>query len=435
MYKPCEVTPEQKYAAEVARIAFMAACPFYAHYFYSEMKEVFTLDVETAATDGRHIFINPQYLLERKPAERVFVYAHEVDHVISRHPQRFKHYANEGNVKGLDVDHQQLNFAADYVINAGLMEQGVGMFNPEWLYASDVGAEELCEDVYVRKFKKPPQGNGGSGNPPGACPPGSTFGGSGKTSKGAKGDGRAQAQGGAFDQVLAPPVDPVTGKEDVPNESEFKEAIARASAAAKAVGKMPGSLQRRIDEILEPQVDWREHVRMLMTGHMGASRETWNTLNRRYAALGAMASRPVPQFPGRRGFGADTVAVVIDTSGSIGERELSAFFAEVGGVIGDVRPKRVILIHCDARVQRVDEARSLDELADLRVQGSPGGGGTSFIPPFEYLAEENITPDALIYLTDLYGSAPSTPPAYPVIWACTTDQPAPWGDLVKIKVA
>lgn len=420
---PCEPTPNEKYAAEVARVAFMAACPFYAHYFYSEMREMFTKDIPTAATDGRTIYINPEYMLERKPMERVFIYAHEVEHVICRHPQRGKHYSREGNIQGTPYDPEQMNIAEDYVINAGLMEQGVGMYNQDWLYAPDVTGDQLAEDVYVRKYKKKPPGQG------------QTFGQAGKGAKGAQGDARAQAQGGAFDQVLDPAVDAVTGKEDIPSDAEFKEAIARAAAAAKAIGKLPGNLQRRIDEILEPQVDWREHVRMLLTGHMGANRETWDSLNRRYAALGALASNPVPQFPGRKGFGADTVAVVLDNSGSIEERELSAFFAEVGGVIQDVRPKRVVLIWCDAVIHQVDEARSLDELADIRVKGSKGGGGTSFIPPFEYLAKEDISPDALIYLTDLCGPFPAKPPAYPVVWAATTDQEVPWGDVVRIKVA
>lgn len=425
MFKPCELTAEEKYAAEVARVGFMSACPFYAHYFYSEMHEVFTKAIPMAATDGRHIFINPEYLASLKPPERVFVYAHEVEHVICKHPTRMKHYGSEGKVRGLDYHADQMNIAQDYVINAGLMEMGVGMYNPEWLYDRNVSGEDLAEDVYEKRYKKPPEG-GGQGN--------STFGSSGQTGRGTKGDQQAKGNGGGFDHVLPPPTDPVTGKEDLPTDAEFKEAIARAAGAAKAVGKLPGHLQRRIDEILEPQIDWKEHVRMLLTGKMGHNRETWDTLNRRYAALGALSARPIPMFPGRKGFGADIVAVAIDTSGSIREKELNAFFSEVGGVIADVRPKKVIIIWCDATINRVDEARSMDELADIRVKGGVGGGGTSFVPPFEYLAAENIHPDTFIYLTDLFGTAPEKPPGYPVVWCATTDQPVQWGDVVRIKI-
>ena len=426
-YQPCTPTPEETYALDVARCGFMRACPFYAHYFYAEMREKFTYDIPTAATDGRNILINPKYLASLKPAERIFVYAHEVDHAISKHPTRAKHYRSEGKLRGHDFDHDQANIMMDYVINAGLIENGIGMCNPSWMYADDVTSEDLWEDVYERKYKKQPPQGGGGGKGKGAK--GTTYGQSGKGQKGQKGDPAADANGGAFDTTLDPPTDPATGKEDLPSEAEFKEAITRAAGYAKAQGKLPGNLQRKVDGILEPQVDWREHVRMLMTGRIGSRSETWDRPNRRRLAL-----NPLVIIPGRRGFGADTVAVAIDTSGSIGEKELSAFFSEVGGVIADVRPKRVVVIHCDAAINRVDEASTLDELADIRAKGACGGGGTSFVPVFDYIEKENIKPEALIYITDMYGTFPDHAPAYPVIWCKTTDVEAPFGDSVKIEV-
>lgn len=421
-FTPMKPTSEQMQAIEVARVAFMTACPFYAHYFYSEMKEVFTTDIPTAATDGRRIFINPEYLMTLKPPERVFVYAHEVDHVIMRDPQRMAHYGRLGKVGKREADAKHWNVCTDYRINAGLMEQGVGMMNPSWLYAADVTGDAVSEEIYEKKWKDRPKGGyGGAGG-------GSTYGQSGKAPKGMKGDKTADANGGAFDQVLPPQTDPATGKEDLPDEQEFKEAIARAAAAAKAVGKMPASLQRRIDEILEPQVDWKDRIRMLMTGRIGSRSEDWTKANRRRLVL-----NPMVVMPGRRGFGAELVAVMVDTSGSIGERELNTFLAEVGGILADVRPRNIIVIGCDAAVTQVDEVRTLDELGELRRKGIKGGGGTSFKPPFDYLAERNLRPETAVYLTDMLGDFPEPQP-FPVIWAATTDKVGPFGDTVRIEV-
>lgn len=423
-FKPVELTPEQNRALEEARVGLMGSCPFFAYYFYAEMKEVFTKDIPTACTDGRTIFINPEYVCPLKSKERVFIYAHEIYHVVRRDPQRFKGHRLAGDIQGKKVDHQQVNQAMDYVINAGLLAEQVGQFNPSWLYDKDTTGEEIWEDVYVRHFKEPPPGGGGQGM---------TYGQSGRAPSGVKGDATADGNGGGFDQVLEPSVDPVTGKEDVPTDAEFREAIARAATAAKAIGKMPGALQRLVDEILQPQIDWKEHVRMLLTGYMGQARETWERANRRYAALGAMSKVGMPVLPGKRGFGAELVVVAIDTSGSIGEDELKVFFAEVGGVLADVRPKKVILIWCDADIARVDEARTLDELQDIRVKGAAGGGGTDFRPPFHYVEENNLRPDTLIYLTDLMGPFPDKP-AYPVVWAATTEAAVPFGDVVRLKI-
>ena len=415
-FTPVEMTPSQKQAMEVARVGFMAACPFFAHFFYSEMKEMATLDVPTAATDGRTIFYNPEYMEGLKPAERVFVLGHETDHVMCRDPQRAATYAREGNCRGTPFDMQQMNVSMDYVRNALLLETGVGLMNPSWCYADDVTGDALAEEVYARKYKKQPK------EP-------STYGSSSKAPKGAKRDKAADAAGGSFDQVLPPPVDPVTGKEDVPDDNQFKEAVARAAAAAKAMGKMPAQFQKRVDELLQPQVNWCEHVRTLVTGRIGARKETWDRPNRRRLAL-----NPMLILPGRRGHGAELVVVALDTSGSIfcAPKALEAFFSEVGGILADVRPRRVILIECDACVGRVSEAATLDDLDYTRKAGVTGGGGTSFVPPFEYLAEHGLVPDCMVYLTDLEGSFPKKP-AYPVVWCTIKDHPVPFGDKVVIK--
>jgi predicted metal-dependent peptidase len=389
----------------------MTACPFYAHYFYSEMIEHPTRDIPTAATDGRRIFYNPAYLASLKPSERVFVFAHEVDHVICKDPQRMKTHKAAGSIDGAPFDQQQYNIAADYVINAGLVEQGVGMINPDWMWAQDVDGNQIREEVYKRKYKKPPESQGSSG----------------KAGKGAKGDGAARAQGNQ-DQVLEPETDPVTGREDLPSEMEFKEAIARAAAAAKAMGNMPDSLLRKINEILQPQVDWRDHLRMTITGRIGSNREDHSRLNRRRAVL-----NPLICLPGRRGNGAGTIVVGVDTSGSISQDELNRYLAEVGGIIADVRPKRVVVIGCDARVSQVEEAATLDDVGEIAAKGLGGGGGTSFIPVFKYVDEHDLRPDALIYCTDGYGAWPAEAPRYPTIWAITTDVTAPFGDVVRIK--
>jgi predicted metal-dependent peptidase len=364
------------------------------------------------------VFINPEYLLSLSPPQRVFVYAHEVEHAICRHAQRFNHYRSVGGIKDKPFDMQHGNVCADYVINAALVEQGVGMMNPDWLWADDVKGDDLLEDVYVRKWKERKQGGGD----------GSTRKGSGKAPKNAKGDPAAEANGGGFDQVLAPHVDPLTGREDLPTEGEFKEAIARAETAAKAMGNIPGSLARRVKEILDPQVDWREHLRMTVTNRLGRDRETWNRPNRRRIVLD-----PIVIMPGRIGYGADTVAVAVDTSGSIGEKELAVFMAEVGGILTDINPRRVIFLSCDARVHQYEELRSLDEAQALYGEGIKGGGGTSFVPVFERLREEDVVPDTLIYLTDLLGVFPSAAPTYPVIWAATTGEKVPFGEVVPIK--
>jgi predicted metal-dependent peptidase len=222
----------------------------------------------------------------------------------------------------------------------------------------------------------------------------------------------------------------MSGQEDLPDEAEFREAVAQAYAAAKAMGNAPdGALRRIVDELLTPQVDWRDLIRLLLTGRLGNHAEDWSRPNRRRLALA-----PIVILPSRKGYGCDTVAVGVDTSGSIGKRELLAFMSEVGGVLADCKPRRIIVLGCDSHVHKVEEVRALEDVGVLARDGLGGGGGTDFRPVFSYCEENNIRPEALIYLTDGLGRFPHEAPAYPTVWAMTTDVQPPFGETVRIKL-
>lgn len=430
-----------------ARVSFMRFGKFFCHFYYEELEEYFTTDIPTLATDSRRVFINPDYVEKLTPMERAFALAHEVNHVLFKHPQRMKFYDQQGHIDGVPYDAKLANICMDYPINAHLVDMQIGSCNPNWMYDPKIKADVVWEDLYKTLWKKPPPpppGGGGQCDKPGgpgnnsSNQPPTTGSGSGQTptvskygdhKRGGKPDQQAGTNDGRFDEVMHPHVDTVTGAEDLPTEQEFVEAVARAAAAAKAMGQMPGSLQRWVDSILEPQVQWRDHIRMVLAGKLGQRRETWDTPNRRRIVL-----NPMIYMPGKRGHGCEDVTVVVDNSGSVTEKEMTAFFTEASAILADCKPKLVRVIWCDAEVRRVEEARCLDELADIRVQGSPGGGGTSFIPPFDWLAERDIHPDTLVYLTDGMGRFPVDPKTYPTVWCCTTDIKGPFGETVKIDV-
>jgi predicted metal-dependent peptidase len=437
--KKVRLTTDQENDRVVTLAGFMRYAPFFCYYWYDQITEFPTLDIDTAATDGRRIFYNPEYMATLKPLERVFVLAHETEHAIYKHSTRMKFYHEQGCIGDLPYDPAFFNRCADYIINADLITNNIGTCNTEWLFDPIVKGDELVEDLYRERYVLPPQGGGsgdqlGSSPGPAERPQGPTYGEAGRRTY-TKPDKRASARGGGFDDVLEPQVDVATGKDDLPSDMEFREAIARAAdAAERSQGSIPGSMKRLIQETLEPQISWREHLRLLVTGKIGSRGETWSRPNRRRLALSSVGRGLPVYLPGRNKYGAGLVVVAIDNSGSINERMLSTFFAELSGVINDCRPKRVMVVFCDAAIQKVAEASSLDELASIRAEGAHGGGGTRFEPVFEYLAENNLKPDTAIYFTDMYGSFPKEKPSYSVIWAATTDVKPPFGDVVRVKI-
>ena len=62
-----------------------------------------------------------------------------------------------------------------------------------------------------------------------------------------------------------------------------------------------------------------------------------------------------------------------------------------------------------------------------------GGGGTSFLPPFEWIGTQGLRPDVLIYFTDAEGTFPPLPPVYPVLWLVKGRGAVPWGERIQLN--
>lgn len=136
--------------------------------------------------------------------------------------------------------------------------------------------------------------------------------------------------------------------------------------------------------------------------------------------------------PGRSGYGCDTIVVGVDTSGSIGQQTLARFFGEMTGILKDLNPRVLRVVWCDAKVHRDDEITDMPDLAAVTRKGALGGG-TSFVPVFEWVFEKRIQPEALVHLTDGLGSFPKDAPKYPVIWGSIYEEAKyPFGEVVQI---
>jgi len=96
------------------------------------------------------------------------------------------------------------------------------------------------------------------------------------------------------------------------------------------------------------------------------------------------------------------VAVAIDTSGSVSDDELRKFLGEIWGMFRNKSHIEIILCCCDAQLYNPRVIKKRSELYEYKVMG---GGGTSFVPVFEYLKEEKLD-TCLIYFTDGYGEFP-----------------------------
>jgi predicted metal-dependent peptidase len=399
-----ELDRKQQRAWTETRTTFLYNCPAWSHILYTLLSHdgqaaTYTRDVPVAATDGSWVFLNPDTFLTRSLGERVFILAHEVTHAMFGHPEFAYGCKVRGEVrysdgKVLPYNDKAMNVAMDYFINAMLADCGIGTVPKDALLDKRFTTDMSVIDIYRKIYKDQQQPDGGFDE---HLEPGT-------------GDGKAPAQA-AQDR----------------NDQVWKTEVAAAMASAKAQGNLPAALERAMGEILEPKVDWQDHIRALFARKIGSGSNDWRRPDRR---LITRKHRIVS--PGRSGYGCDTIVVGVDTSGSIGPKTLEHFFGEMSGILEDLRPRQLHVVWCDAKVHRADTLEDSGDLQALRSKKAPGGGGTSFIPVFDWVFEQRIVPDCLVYLTDGLGVFPQEP-KYPVIWGNIYEAAKyPWGEVVNI---
>lgn len=324
--------------------------------------------IPTLATDGNSIVYNPQFVDQLSLELCSSAIAHEVMHCVLEHISR--RVAREP---------RRWNQACDFAANPILKDAGLPL-GANWLYnPSYVG--KSAEEIYTML----PEGSGG-------------------------------------DDPLCDIRQPRSG-DDVLAEStavEWKLATIQAAKAAQAQGNLPGQIKKILDDVLTPNIPWRDALASFMTERVKDD-YTWRRPNPYYAHTGIY-------LPTMDGVGMGEMVIALDTSGSV-LSVIDEFGSTVKDIVAAVRPQRVHVVYCDAEVNRVDVFERGQELSFEAV----GGGGTDFRPAFEYIKNNSINPACTLYLTDMYGTFPQEKPEYPVLWCATSDVRGPFGDTLRIK--
>jgi len=210
-------------------------------------------------------------------------------------------------------------------------------------------------------------------------------------------------------------------------EQAWDEAMHQALSIARAEGKAPGGVEETVRNAHASAVDWRTLLRRYMTD--AASRDySWSVPNRRFIDSGLY-------LPSIRSEGIDTIAVIIDTSGSLPARTLAEFWAELREIAAEIRPERVFVLQVDAALRDAAEYTADELPEEIALKGR---GGTDFRPGFEWLDEQGIQPAVCLYFTDMECSSyPESQPSFDVIWVSYGPPPSernrePWGERIDI---
>jgi predicted metal-dependent peptidase len=360
-----------------ARIALLLKQPFFGN-LATRLKIVNADDwCPTAATDGRHFYYNTEFIDSLTPKETEFLFGHEVLHCV------FDHFQLRAGTR----DAQIWNIAADYAVNQILVDNRIGDMPKDDKGKDkgfqddkyrDVASEEIYDELYKKAKKngrsmldklgklldehidwdKDSQGN---------------IEGKGKQGKG----------GGA----------PKYTKEELKKiKDEIKEAMISAAQSTGA-GNLPGAIQRMIQELTEPKMNWREIIQQQIVSTM-KSDYTFMKPSRRSWHMDAI-------LPGMINTDKIDICLALDASGSISEEMCREFLSEVRGIMDQYKDFRIHLWTFDTAVfnPQIFTPDNADELEDY-VLGS--GGGTDFDCNWEYMKAEGIEPKKFIMFTDGY---------------------------------
>ena len=203
---------------------------------------------------------------------------------------------------------------------------------------------------------------------------------------------------------------------------QWQQRLAGAAQQAMQAGKMGDSMARMVDFMLQPKLPWR----MLLARYMTASARDDYSYSRPSSRRGDPAI-----FPSLRSSQIN-VAVGIDISGSVDDKEMNEFISEVDAIKGNMRA-RITILPCDAALTE-NAPLVFEPWEDVVLPATlKGGGGTNFCPVFEWLDLQDQHPDLLVYFTDCQGVFPEVVPSYPVIWLVKGKQPVPWGQRVQLN--
>lgn len=351
----------------------------------------------TASTNGRDVTYGREFVGKLNDKQLRFLIVHEAMHKAYRHLTVWANIAK--------VDRELANKAMDYVINLQIVETDeyeeevamprdedgklMGLLDKRFKGMDTMQVFNILRDEKDEKD----EGGGGQNEDDSDCH------GDGSKADG-NGDGDGDGDAGLDDHDWGG----AQSMDEEEQEELQREIDSALREGSMLVGRMKGEMNRNIDELLHPKVDWREALRdFIKLAMKGNDQSTWRRANRRYLGVDVI----MPSAESRK---AETIVLGIDTSGSVGGQQLAQFLGEVKNICDEVSPETIELMYWDTRVAQHETYRGSD-VQQLVDSTKPRGGGGTFagcVPA--YVEANHIRPQCLIMFTDGYlGSEPVEP--------------------------
>ncbi|MFH1493511.1 MAG: VWA-like domain-containing protein [Pseudomonadota bacterium] len=315
--------------------------------------------VATAATDGKILWFNPDFTARQNPAQLCGLIVHELLHAALQHLPRRR-----------ERDPLLWNIAADIVVN-GMVASDTSYTLPEGgvenAKLAHLSVEEIYEKLITGKLKVPKLG--------------------------------------LVDLLAGGDHTAIGEEQEAELQRHWRAALQQAGAVARRIGKGFGrdglDSLRDITEATAPSLNWRE----ILWQFLVSTPCDFSGFDRRFIWQKLYLEDVVGESV--------EVAIVLDTSGSIGNDELGAFMGEIQGILDAYPQIQGQLFFADAELYGPHPFNQ-----HAAIPAPKGGGGTSFVPFFNWVQKEQDLGNVplCIYFTDGYGEFPRQAPDVPVLW-------------------
>lgn len=365
------------------------------HPFWSTLLLNLEKVVDTSATmwtDGKRLGYNPEFCEKIGKEQTIGVLAHEAAHVFLKHMLRRK-----------DRDPVLWNIACDHVVNALILDSGLKLPDGAIPPIRGKTAEEVYEGLLQKQKQQQQQSGQGQGDPSKDQQQGQDWG----EVRDQKGEGGGE----------------LSDSEKAEAERDANILIQQAATAAKRAGKLPAGMDKIIEQVLEPKVDWRDVLQRFI-GERARSDYSWQRPNPRYFNRGIV-------LPSLDSYGIGKVVLAGDTSGSM-TSILPRVFSEIIAaleVYEEQHTQGITVLWCDTHLTE----QVVNDISDLKPVG---GGGTDFAPVFRAVNARHNDAKAVVYITDGECSSFGEEPSCPVLWALTQKNrhfKPPFGEVLVIN--
>lgn len=383
----------------VARIGMLMKAPFFGT-LATRLVVRAADDMPTAATDGKFFYYNHEFMNKLTNGESIFLFGHEVLHVV------YDHMGRRG-----DRIPELWNIACDYAVNLDLVENKIGdliktvpvLYDRQYL---GMGADEIY-DLLEKKYKEKNKENQDAIQKmldqmidqhidPSNC--------DGDTGPNGKKNGNVSPDGS---------IQKMTQEERERARNDFKEAVLNAARNVEA-GTLPLGVQRLIQSLTDSKLDWRALLQTSLSSTI-VSDYTFTRPSRTGWDIDAILQGTVTD-------GMISIACAIDLSGSIGHDQARDFLSEIKGIMGSFTGYEIDVWTFDTKVygHKKYTSDNLDDIAEYELQG---GGGTNFQCNWDFMIENDIKPDRFIMFTDGYGEGWGDPDYVETLWILHSNDP------------